>query len=238
MKQQSLFHFEEKAIADAERLLSTEECKKTVPANHYQDLLKRYRKLFRQVISLVKMSDRMQQDLNLLTEELHQLATTDGLTGLTNRREFMDIARREFSRAKRHESDLSLILMDIDHFKQVNDTYGHDVGDEVLKVLAKSGAGVIRDHDIFCRFGGEEFTVLLPGTDLKGAIAMAERLRVLLAQTSVPFEGGAVQFTISAGISTVNPGMNTIETLIKQADLSLYEAKSRGRNCIRVYETS
>lgn len=168
-----------------------------------------------------------------LYERIERMAITDGLTGLFNHRYFQERLSSEFSRLGRLSMDLSILLIDIDYFKKINDTYGHPVGDEVLKAVAATIRKTIRDIDIPARYGGEEFALLLPGTDSDGAVKMAERLRYSILKQRFPFEKGEITVTVSIGISTAPADAKTKEELIKKADDALYQAKGKGRNrCI------
>ncbi|HEX5622867.1 MAG TPA: diguanylate cyclase, partial [Sulfuricurvum sp.] len=162
-----------------------------------------------------------------LERELEQLASTDKLTSLLNRTRFDDMAKREITYAQRYHTPLSVILFDVDHFKTVNDRYGHDAGDKVLVEIAKIGAETLRDSDIFLRWGGEEFLILLPQTTQEQACLLANRLREKIEK--YPFECGTV--TVSGGVAQYQ-NVELISDLIKRADIALYEAKSDGRNRI------
>jgi len=167
---------------------------------------------------------------------LRQLATTDALTGISNRRHFMELAELEMKRSQRYNSPFSIILLDADHFKQVNDTYGHDVGDIVLKHIARTTATILREPDIFGRFGGEEFTIALPQTDIKGAEQLAERLRLLIENNTIlPAGGQRIAVTISLGIAETTAATQDLEELLKQADIALYRAKNKGRNRVAMF---
>lgn len=163
-------------------------------------------------------------------ERLKQLATTDTLTGICNRRHFDEALEHEINRAARHSSPLSLILFDIDHFKRVNDTFGHQTGDQVLAQLAGAVGGSIRTTDLFARWGGEEFIVLMPGSDLNAAHLLAEKLRMTLENQPFPDVG---QVTCSFGVAEYKPGDNA-DGLMKNLDLCLYLAKASGRNRVEV----
>ena len=166
-------------------------------------------------------------------KELAKLAHTDPLTGLMNRRHFRLLADQEFSRAARTHQQLLLMMLDIDHFKQVNDAHGHDVGDQALIAVADVLKNGIRDMDILARWGGEEFLVLLPETDLKGALPIAERIREQVSQIRLPKipEG----LTISIGMCEAKPGME-LKSVINLADQALYQAKASGRNRVASHE--
>jgi diguanylate cyclase (GGDEF)-like protein/PAS domain S-box-containing protein len=161
---------------------------------------------------------------------LRELATTDSLTGLFNRRHFMELAEREFARAKRYQGTRTMLMMDIDHFKRVNDTHGHDVGDEVLRELARISRTALRELDILGRLGGEEFGVLLPETDAGPAMEVAERLRRAIEQSPMTTGAGEMRITVSIGAATSKGDAETVDTLLKRADVALYEAKQSGRN--------
>jgi diguanylate cyclase (GGDEF)-like protein len=166
-----------------------------------------------------------------LFSEIQQLATTDSLTGLHNRRHFMELAKREFGRAQRYQRPLVAIMLDIDHFKEVNDTYGHGVGDQVLQVVAERCQKTVREIDILGRYGGEEFITFLLETELEGAYLIAERLRAAIAGTSIPAGAGLeVKVTASLGVAQIDEHTNSLEILIAHADQALYLAKHKGRN--------
>ncbi len=162
--------------------------------------------------------------------EIERMATTDGLTGLFNHRVFQQKLSEELKRSGRHNQAFSLLLTDIDFFKKVNDTYGHPVGDLVLKGVAKVLRQEIRDIDIAARYGGEEFAVILPGTESEGARHIAERLRRAIEAESFAAEGRTLRVTTSIGIATVPADATTKEELIERADQALYHAKHNGRN--------
>jgi diguanylate cyclase (GGDEF)-like protein len=178
---------------------------------------------------------RLLSELEEKNRELQELAYYDPLTGLPNRRFFFEHASLIFEEVKRYEKPLSLLVIDIDHFKKINDTYGHDVGDLVLKTFADVLRGTVRKSDICARFGGEEFVVLLPNTDLKGARVLAERIRATVAKNPVEHGSIVIVFTVSIGISQYRKGMQNIDELIKEADIALYRAKEGGRNRVEVF---
>ncbi|WP_419785980.1 PAS domain S-box protein [Pseudodesulfovibrio sp.] len=162
--------------------------------------------------------------------KLRELATTDALTGLDNRRWFMEQAMAEFSRSRRYNRALAMLMLDIDHFKNVNDTHGHDVGDQVLSSLAGIVVGALREADILGRLGGEEFGVLLPETSREAALDVAERVRKAVESTIMRTSAGEIRITISIGVAVMNEKTTSVETLLKDADVALYQAKENGRN--------
>ncbi|MGH8613792.1 MAG: bifunctional diguanylate cyclase/phosphodiesterase, partial [Gammaproteobacteria bacterium] len=169
-------------------------------------------------------------EVRLRVEELHRLATRDPLTGCFNRRSFFDAFESLFLEAKRDKLELSCIMTDIDHFKSVNDTHGHAVGDEAIKFLAELLRSTSRSQDIVGRYGGEEFCVLLPGLNSEQASAVAERIRIAVQQESAIRFASAPRFTASFGVSTLSDGAQGPKELTEKADQALYRAKRCGRN--------
>lgn len=168
-------------------------------------------------------------DITRLTEEkahLEKQATTDTLTGIYNREKFDETLGLEMDRARRYGTPLSLIMFDIDHFKDVNDVHGHQVGDAVLVHLARLIGGNIREHDVFARWGGEEFMILAPGVCLEKAAQLAEKLRRLVEKSDCPSVG---HITVSFGVTEFYPD-DTPRSLAKRVDDALYVAKRGGRN--------
>ncbi len=185
-----------------------------------------------------------------LFEETRRLATIDSLTELLNRRHFMELTRHEFQRASRYKKPLSIMMLDIDHFKRINDTYGHLIGDQVLEKIAAICKENLRSADISGRYGGEEFVFLLPETPLKSsndknietkdldplpAQIVAERLRQKVAETSIGTEFGKLSITVSLGVAEYTPAITDIEKVIDLADRALLQAKSQGRNCVVIW---
>lgn len=168
-------------------------------------------------------------------EVLEHQAYTDSLTQVANRGRFVDLANQELARCRRYGHPLSLWMIDVDHFKAVNDTYGHHAGDVALQSLMVTSRQALRDWDVMGRMGGEEFAVLLPETDTTQALVVAERLRMAVAATDIPIEEGAVvHLTVSTGIATANDGDTTVDTLLERADKALFEAKRSGRDKVCV----
>ncbi len=169
-------------------------------------------------------------DKMIAEETLTMLATTDSLTGLRNRRYFMDQAESAINQAKRNGFPLSLILLDIDHFKNINDTYGHAAGDQALLFLADSLTSILRATDTIGRIGGEEFCVLAPNTNSTSAFHLAEKIRIFLENNFFLVEGKALHLTVSLGVATCDDGLHGIDTLMRCADEACYIAKFKGRN--------
>jgi len=171
-------------------------------------------------------------DLRLRTSELESQVKTDALTGLINFRGFNECLGQEMERTRRREEPTSLLMVDIDHFKQVNDVHGHDIGNQALIHIAGLLCQTLRKLDIPCRFGGEEFALILPSTRLTLAIMIAERIRTLIEKTPLIIDRLKIPMTISLGVDCFLP-MSTVaaEEFVKNADNYLYQAKHSGRNC-------
>ncbi|RFF27352.1 MULTISPECIES: GGDEF domain-containing protein [unclassified Wenzhouxiangella] len=165
----------------------------------------------------------------VLDEQLRQLATTDALTGLGNRRQVENQIAVEMARARRHDSTFALILGDLDHFKNVNDRFGHSTGDAVLSEIGRILRSNIRVEDRAVRWGGEEFLILLPATGRDEAMAVAEKIRSIIAESPLHCDGHEVPVTISFGVAAFN-GESDVADLIKRADAAMYRAKRKGRN--------
>jgi diguanylate cyclase (GGDEF)-like protein len=171
-------------------------------------------------------------DLARTADQLEKLATTDSLTGLCNRRQFVALADREVGRFRRYGRPLSMLVLDIDKFKAVNDRFGHDVGDQMIQHVGNLCEENKRNPDAVARVGGEEFAILLPETDLESSCIVAERLRRMVAERPLETGGMRVPVTISVGVAELNPAMTGTSDLMKLADRMLYEAKRSGRNRI------
>jgi len=186
------------------------------------------------------ISDRKasEEKIRLLNAELEKLAMTDYLTNLNNRRFFIQRGVEEIKRAHRNSQPLALLMVDIDEFKNVNDTYGHEIGDLALQHVAEVMKSSLREIDLLGRLGGEEFAALLPNTTLEDALLSAERVRETIANMSLEIAGQVLSnpITISVGVATITDGMSGIDDLLRKADIALYRAKNNGRNCVSVYQ--
>ncbi|MDP1691078.1 MAG: GGDEF domain-containing protein [Burkholderiaceae bacterium] len=165
--------------------------------------------------------------------QLDVLATRDELTGLYNRRQFLVLADREWSRCRRYDMAAALLMIDVDLFKRVNDEHGHLAGDLMLREIARAAGDTLRQPDLLGRFGGEEFVVFLPHADPLGAIDAAERIRERVARLCFEWKGQAVRATVSIGVATFDLTHDSLAALIQDADMALYAAKDAGRNCVR-----
>jgi diguanylate cyclase (GGDEF)-like protein len=171
-----------------------------------------------------------------IQEELHILAITDSLTGIFNRRQFFILGEKAFELARRHGIDLSALMLDVDHFKEINDRYGHAVGDQALQEIVGFFRAHVRSADILGRYGGEEFAILLPDTNLEPAHQLADRLRQAVATTPIAIVGGELTITVSLGVAAYNSQRDhQIDDLVNRADQALYLAKRAGRNSVAVW---
>jgi two-component system cell cycle response regulator len=176
----------------------------------------------------------LQKELLESNRRLALLSITDGLTGLFNHRHFQDELVRAFDESQRYERPLSLVLIDIDFFKKVNDTHGHAAGDQVLQAVSRMFHDSIRSSDLAARYGGEEFAVMMPETDREDAISFAEKVRSTIEATPINTETGEIRVTVSIGVATVpRSKLRTAREVIEAADRSLYRAKRQGRNQVQ-----
>lgn len=182
------------------------------------------------------------QDINerkLLESELMRQAYLDPLTGLFNRRHLLAQGDVELSRATRNSSALSVLMLDIDFFKEVNDKYGHQAGDSILQALGNIFQNTLRKINVIARLGGEEFAIILPATDTNTAVSVAERLRKLIADMAVTIPTGlSIKVTVSIGVATLDNQDINIDTILGRADKALYEAKKTGRNKVCVHQSN
>jgi len=210
-------------------------------SGNYDDVLRNFFKNLSVLIILsfvtsVAVLFTGRQQMRLLVEQAHlnarvsRLATTDDLTGIWNRRHFIELMNHEFERSHRYKTPLSLLLFDLDHFKSINDNYGHQVGDETLIIFADTVMKNLRSVDFFSRFGGEEFMVLLPQTSIHMAKHLAERICKIIQQLRIPTEQGEISFSTSVGVAALQSTDTTPDDMMLRADKSLYYAKSNGRN--------
>lgn len=244
MDEESIFLRETKVIDEAESLLGTKNSAGNPLARPYSDLLTEYKKLFRQTQRLVKMSDRMQKNLNELNAELQshkeilsKMSYIDGLTSIANRRCFNERLETEWNRALRTSRPLALILLDLDYFKQFNDHYGHAEGDACLiQVAGALGRAVKRPGDLAARYGGEEFVILLPETTSTGAITVASDVQSRIGELAIAHQCSDIApvVTVSIGVAVMFPEkIDRHQDLIEAADRQLYAAKKAGRNQIK-----
>lgn len=207
---------------------------------------------FRRTLSLRKLREKLKQnetdlqqanevlrsrlaEIQLLQSQLHEQVNRDSLTGLFNRRYLLETVDRELARCQRDGLPLTLMIIDVDHFKAINDKYGHNAGDAVLRRLALLLTEAARQDDLPCRYGGEEFILLFPGMSTEIALKRGERLRANFAKVLVPSAHGDINATISVGIATFPDHGATMDELTHRADLALYTVKRNGRNGVLVY---
>jgi len=171
-----------------------------------------------------------------ISENLRKATYCDHLTGLSNRRAFFEAAEVELARRKKAVRPVSLIILDADHFKAINDRYGHPAGDAVLCHLAATMRAVCRQVDVLARIGGEEFAVILPSVELSGAWAVAERLRAQIHAAPARFEQQAISYSVSIGVAVMDDTLTGFDDLIKRADQALYAAKRAGRNQVACWD--
>jgi diguanylate cyclase (GGDEF)-like protein len=195
----------------------------------------RFRKDIREMLGVIGNQVATSLENAMMYRKMETMATTDGLTGLVNHRTFQERFAQLLERSARHKHSAAVLLCDVDHFKSVNDNYGHPVGDEVLRQVAKVLRGAVRVIDVPARYGGEEFAVVLESTDLEGALKLAERIREDVGRLKTQTDKGVLQVTMSVGVAAF-PGDATEQALlIERADLALYHAKESGRNRVVCY---
>jgi diguanylate cyclase (GGDEF)-like protein len=186
-----------------------------------------------EIATLIDLAQMVMSEL-----ELRRVAMTDALTGTLSRRAFREEFTRALSLAIRHEHNLACIMIDLDHFKSVNDRYGHAVGDVVLTAATEACRGELRYSDRIGRMGGEEFAVLLPFTGLSSALKVADKLREAIAQLEIPTSAGAINVTASFGVAALDACVGDMDTLLRHADAALYQAKAGGRNQCRAWPSA
>jgi two-component system, chemotaxis family, response regulator WspR len=195
----------------------------------YRSLTESQRQLETANVALAERIDELQT----MRDELARLVSTDVLTGICSRRRWFELAAIEFARSRRHGHPLTLLMTDLDFFKRVNDTHGHDVGDEVLKRFADTLKAASRQSDLPARLGGEEFAVMLPETPATGGAIVAQRIVDFCRRMEVTTPGGPLKITCSVGLAAFEDGDQEMEAILRRADLALYEAKRNGRDTWR-----
>ncbi len=200
-----------------------------IGANEYVTKPFNYRVLAARIRTALRLREAQKQ-LQELNDKLARLASTDPLTGVFNRRYFLELGSAEFAKARRHQRQMSVIVLDADNFKSINDSYGHAGGDAALKQLTRLCRAVGRQGDLIGRFGGEEFVICCPETDLEGARQLAERLRLQVESSELLFDGQPIRFTVSLGVTAMSGDDTAIDDMLRRADRLLYRAKAGGRN--------
>jgi len=182
--------------------------------------------------------EKTTEELKSVNEDLQYISRTDRLTQISNRHDLLDRLEIEVSRSKRSHLPFGIVMLDLDHFKQVNDIYGHHAGDVVLTSVASTISKALRLQDVFGRWGGEEFLILLTETTLHGTQIVAEKIRELVADMRIQVDDKTISTTTSQGVSVFLPEQNQdVGMCVKQADKALYQAKSNGRNQVVAFET-
>lgn len=212
-----------------ERVLRISDGYHSVSRSQNVDLIHEYDRQIVRLEKLVRISDRYQSQLLRLNEDLKTLSLRDPLTNIGNRRFMTERLREEAERARRVGANFSLALIDIDHFKNVNDLFGHGAGDDVLCRVADTVRACLRDYDVFARWGGEEFVIALPETDLATAVSVCERVRVAIERLRVQRDDFEISVTVSFGVTEYRSGELPAET-VARADVALRRAKAGGRN--------
>ncbi|HEY9062082.1 MAG TPA: diguanylate cyclase [Pseudobacteroides sp.] len=195
-------------------------------------------------LRIISMQSELEKKNRELVEKnllLQQMTVTDGLTGLYNKRYILSRLVNDITHASKYQESISFIMVDIDHFKHINDTYGHLVGDMLLKEVAHTLKNMVRDVDIMARYGGEEFLIVVPNEDLIGTKILAERLRQKIEKTSFPIDNHQLKITISIGVKSAHINLDAdsdteVTRLIGEADLALLKAKANGRNRVEIFD--
>lgn len=219
-----------------ERITSISDHYQSLKQEEVQDLTARYERQLRLLERVIRISDRNQAALKQLNQALQEASTHDQLTGLANRRCMTERCRQEDRRSVRFASTYSLLILDADYFKRVNDNHGHDVGDQVLVQLAQAFRAALRQEDLCSRWGGEEFLALLVQASHEDAVIVAERTLASIRAVRLPVAGGEIQITASIGIAEHQAGETYADTL-RRADAALLKAKRNGRNRLELAET-
>ncbi len=169
-------------------------------------------------------------------EQLKRYSSMDSLTGVVNRRSFLNLIEREWALARRYETTCALVLLDVDHFKRVNDSFGHRCGDMLLRQIADASGETLRQGDVLSRFGGGEFILFLPHTDPLGALDVAERIRERVERLDFCWNGHCIPVSVSLGVAALQAEHGVLDQFVNAAELALQSAKASGRNCVRVGE--
>lgn len=180
---------------------------------------------------------KTQEELKNINSQLEKLVRTDSLTGINNRREILALGEKEFQRCRRYHRYFSVLVIDIDHFKRINDTFGHLLGDKTLIAVAGAIKNCLRQVDSFGRFGGEEFVAILPETNLEDAATTAQRICQVINQLNIEIDRQKVRVTASIGVGTFSPEDNNLEAVIERADHAMFAAKNQGRNQVSLGKT-
>ncbi|GBL10686.1 response regulator PleD [Microcystis aeruginosa Sj] len=180
---------------------------------------------------------KTQEELKNINSQLEKLVITDSLTGVNNRREILALGEKEFQRCRRYHRYFSVLVIDIDHFKHINDTFGHILGDKTLITVAGAIKNCLRQVDSFGRFGGEEFVAILPETNLQDAATTAQRICQVINQLNIEIDRQKVRVTASIGVATFSPEDNNLEAVIERADHAMFAAKNQGRNRVSLGKT-
>lgn len=244
-----IFTTETEILKHAQEILGTSLDNETVMKNEYIYLVKNYEKLLRQTKKLITLADNTQKRLKETNEvveekvhqlikaeeELRKLAITDTLTGLYNRRGIKGCIEHNVIRTQRNNTPFTVFLIDIDHFKLVNDKFGHRAGDHVLTIITRALQKSLRAQDDIARWGGEEFLIILPDTDSKGGEFLADKMRKIVEALKIDYNDCILTITVSFGGCCFNKG-SEIENCIEHADEALYRSKTSGRNKVSMYE--
>lgn len=221
------------------QLMDTDNKIKFVVAHYIPDFDKdNVVKGFFSIVQDVTRQELAKQEIENQRQELERLSQTDVLTGVYNRRCLISTIEEQIARFHRYKVPLSIIMLDLDHFKVINDTYGHSSGDDVLRIVSKILKKHVRETDFVCRYGGEEFSVVMPETNLDEADILAERLRLIIEEAHIPISATErIDFTCSIGLSVFDHSIRNADTFIAVADKALYQAKRQGRNQVVIAET-
>lgn len=229
----ALLAYSESQRERLERVVRISDGYQHVTRDEKQSLADQYDRQLRRLEKLARISDRYQNSLREVSEALREAALHDALTGLGNRRFLMERLKDETERASRKGQFYAVGILDIDHFKQVNDRFGHDAGDRALCLIANAIRDSMREYDLCGRWGGEEFLIILPETSLAYAVQVVERVRAAIAQADFDFLEAGFEITVSAGLTVYHPG-EAYSLAVNRADGALLTAKEVGRNRVEV----